>query len=363
MDTEATRSINSRSVVKSREVTRDGEDYATVTIPFNQPSEYLSTPPPNGYATSLTIRLPADQEVTPLETKGINIKYEYKFPTEIEENGQTLTYVYSNPSAGQKLVPINPETGTQYQIGQYYTNQYTIDFSTNEDDDNTDEQESFWDAIDPTSIQPATRRMRDGRTIRTWIASIPIKAKQYLTIFKLSKDSPNGYCFSTIYNGQDEQKSMIVELPEGLVDANGNIINTRGWKDWIRNIYKGACVVSNVIKKVDEVTGGILGDIPVVGQVWTTATTVTNAVKTVGAPLVDLIDGTTQASRAANALRDGSNGPVFTLYNRTRSGEPDWNSPITPGEDYEITDEMMTTLDSEVFEPIAIDTDNQMDTN
>jgi len=283
---------------------------------------FASLPPPENctiinpsglnYATGLDIQLPFGSEATPIEINGVNVAFESVVPP-LNDQGE------ENPNAGEVV-----------------RKEYLFEFGSED-----------WQGITRARIFNAKKHLRDGRSVETLVAALTIEAKRFMTIFKLSASQPGAYEFCTVYNNLVDAAEFIVELPNEILN------DTRGWKDWLSGIYKGVCFVNRVIDKVDEYTGGLLGNIPVVGDIYTTVSTVSHAVEAVAAPVINLLDLDTQESRARRAETRGleHEGPIFTLYNTKRDGEPDWNDPISPTDKYELSDDYMASFNGEFFEP------------
>lgn len=293
-------------------------EWGNLNINFN------SLPPPTNctiinpsglnYATGLDIQLPFGSETTPIEIAGVNVKFESVVPAEDDQE---------NPNEN---------------VGEKVTKEYLFEFGG--DEDGTD----YWQGITDAQIFGARKHLRDGSVVETAVARLSVEAHRFITIFKLSASEPGAYEFCTVYNDKDVNSDFIVELPE---------MDERGWKNWLKNIYKGVCFVNKVIDKVDQYTGGVLGNIPVVGNIYTTVSTVSHTVQAVAAPVINLLDLDTQDVKAIRAQQRGleHTGPIFTLYNKRRDGNTDWNDPISPTDQYELTDDYMASFSGTFFEP------------
>lgn len=293
-------------------------EWGNLNINFN------SLPPPTNctiinptglnYATGIDIQLPFGSETTPIEIAGVNVSFDSVVPATDDQGNP-------NPNAGELI-----------------TKEYLFEFGG--DHDGTD----YWQGLTNAQIFGARKHLRDGRTIETTVARLTVEAHRFMTIFKLSASEPDAYEFCTIYNDKDVSSDFIVELPE---------LDVRGWKDWLRTAYKGVCYVNKVIDKVDEWTGGVLGEIPYVGSIYTTVSTVSHTVQAVAAPVINLLDLDTQESKAIRAQQRGLEhaGPIYTLYNKKRDGETDWNDPISPTDQYELSDDYMASFSGTFFEP------------
>lgn len=289
---------NNRELIKSMNVgIKDTNVYGNLVITDILNSEYVVNNQKNlNYATEFVLQLPFGGDVTPMELNGILVD-----------------------------ALINGEVHNQF-----------FRFGGNE-----------WQGVQPHRTFNATKHLRDGSTTPTTVAEISIDAKKYMTLFKLSATNPNGYDFCTIYNPYDETKTFVIELPQ--------LLDERGWSNWIKAIYKGAMFIGDVASYLSYIPGPV-------GWISTAVTNLADTVAAVTAPSVILDDVGIRSVKQEklNATRNTTTtttpyvGPVFD-YDR---GELTTRDGLRDGDIYEITDEDMATFNADLFNPVLAQQSN-----
>ena len=259
---------------------------ASVTIHNLLSNKYLANNENNKpYATSVTIEIPAGQEMTPIDVEGITIS---------SFSGSILS-------------------------------DHFFDF---DDDD--------WQSISSTRIFKGSKRLNNGELQNATIGEIDIPAGQSICLFKLSADNANEYELSTICNSGNEDATIAIEIPE--------FGDLRGWKNWLKRIYKGAMYIVNLASYLSPVPG-------TVGTIASTITTVGNSVNAVAGPYIDLLD-------EPNLLTQTRSDRRKFIYERNIN----FKSNVNETNIYHLTDDKFGSINSEFFEPISQKYENDNDT-
>lgn len=365
---------------RAERAVNNGNEFAVVSIPnlLSVGNKYLVENQKGlAYATDIEIKLPKNQLCTPLQTNGIQLTQTGKVPS---------FAIYQHWEEGALNPTIIQQSNPQSMWGQPVTESLFIPFDGSINNDSQSQYydaDSWWSGLSPSNTRffAAKKTLRDGTVSETAVAQIDLKMGQTLLMFKCSNDDANSYNLCAIANNTGSDSSFVIEMPLDVLTRNNDV---RGWKDWIKGIYNGCCYVNNICGKIDEVTNHVLGTLPVVGQVFSTIITVTGTVKTVGAPFISLLDTLTMEQRAqlqerkelakqqkrlrGEELKPEDNeyvGPRFQLYPlvRLRDGgyQPSWDDePLTPGQDYEIPDDIMASIESKVFDPVIASNARQL---
>lgn len=267
---------------RSRGLTDRGYSNFTISDFENNPW-IISNPQNANYATQINLQLPLGSECTPIEINGVKV-------TSIS-NGQSSSHFFRFGDAN-------------------------------------------WQAADVQRMYKATKYLRDGSTTSTHVAELTIGPLKYMALLKLSATNENGYEFCTIYNPYNVEKTFVVEVP--AYEEQRSSVEIRGWKDWIKRIYKGVMFVADLASFIPGPIGAIASAI----------TTFNNSVNAVVAPTVDLDDVDIRAQRIVQRQQSRK------VFEYTRKEEDVRNDGIRANDVLEVTDEDMATFDSNFFDPI-----------
>jgi len=196
------------------------------------------------------------------------------------------------------------------------------------------ENEKVWSAIPNNKIFKGKKRLTNGQLKNVDIGEIDIPANETICVFKSSSDNPDEYELCTINNNSTEPATVIFELPD-----SSNIM-LKGWKNWIKNIYHGVMFVGNLAKYIEPV-GGVLG------VVAATVSTVTKSIDAVAGPFINILD------EKSISLKNRSSTKTKFIYDRNPLLKE-----LKESTTYEISDSQMASINSNFFDPINENYDN-----
>ena len=295
-----------------RSSTKSG--YAETTITNLIDGKYIgSNENELDYATSITIKLPSNEEITPVDIAGVRISY--------EEVSTSKDGVVDNPLY-HEIIP--------FKLPNQNGNE--------------------WTGISQNDIYFGNKIYRSGRVERNIpMTDIEVPPKTYKLLIKLPADNAvddntNGCQLLTVFNNNDSvTKRIRIQLPPDILEE------TRGVWGWIKTAYKGVIWVAKRAQVIASV----------VDVVATTVVNVANEIDRVAGPIIELVD------TVGDLTKDGSNRDDNGEVNISLSGtklvitdnryienlERIRESKANETPVYTITDDLTTGLLGNTFDP------------